>query len=530
MGARKRKWLLWTGIVLVLLVAGLGAAGWAAARHFQPFVRAQAIAYLEDRFGTGVQLETFHVSVTVGAPWKLQTAVLRVTGGGLVLPYPQSQDLPPLIKVGKFRMEAGLRALWNLPRRIREVRLEQVEIHIPPRERRPPAAPPQPAADSTPGAGPVIVEAIRIAGLDLSIYPADPAKPPRVFAVHDLRLHNAGSGKPMRFETRLTNATPPGEIETTGEFGPWRKDDPGLSPISGEYRFDHADLGVFRKIAGILSSTGKYQGELRRIEVDGETSTPDFRMASGNPVPLHTRFHSIVDGTSGDTYLQPVDARLANSRLVARGSVIRPKGAKRRTVVLDVVMNRGHIEDILRLAVKGSQALMNGEMNLRTKLQILPVGGPFDERLVMTGDVDMEKSHFTAASVQEKLDSLSRRAQGRPKDEEISDVLSSIRGDFDLRDGDVTFGSLTFHVPGAAVHLKGSYGLYSEQIDLHGVARLQAKVSQTMTGWKRFALRPVDPFFSKAGAGTLLPIKITGPRQKPEFGLDRGRKGSEKSD
>ncbi len=103
-------------------------------------------------------------------------------------------------------------------------------------------------------------------------------------------------------------------------------------------------------------------------------------------------------------------------------------------------------------------------------------------------------------------------------------MLSYIGGGFNLRDGEIRFSALTFQVPGAAVHLKGSYVLDSEQIDLHGVARLQAKLSQTMTGWKRIALKPVDPFFSKAGAGTLLPIKVTGTRENPEFGLDRGAK------
>jgi hypothetical protein len=157
------------------------------------------------------------------------------------------------------------------------------------------------------------------------------------------------------------------------------------------------------------------------------------------------------------------------------------------------------------------------------------VAGDFNERLLLAGDVDMEKAHFTGANVQEKIDGLSRRAQGQPKNDEISDVLSSIRGGFDMQDGNITFSALTFQVPGAAVHLKGSYGIWSERIDLHGVARLQAKVSQTMTGWKRLALKPVDPFFSKAGAGALLPIKITGTRDKPEFGLDRhpkDKKGS----
>ena len=59
---------------------------------------------------------------------------------------------------------------------------------------------------------------------------------------------------------------------------------------------------------------------------------------------------------------------------------------------------------------------------------------------------------------------------------------------------------------------------------MHGFARLQAKVSQTMTGWKRIALKPVDPFFSKNGAGTLLPIAVTGSRSAPKFGLDRKKK------
>jgi hypothetical protein len=167
---------------------------------------------------------------------------------------------------------------------------------------------------------------------------------------------------------------------------------------------------------------------------------------------------------------------------------------------------------------------MRGEVTMNSKLEILPVPGKFKERLLLAGTVDMENAHFSAANVREKIDSLSRRAQGQPDNTAISDVLSSIRGRFGMAGGDITFSSLTFQTPGAAVHLKGSYGIYSEQIDLHGIARLQAKVSQTMTGWKRLALKAVDPFFSKAGAGTLLPIKITGTRQKPEFGLDRRSK------
>jgi hypothetical protein len=525
MKRRIPRWVIWTSVSLALLIAILGITAWMVARHFQPFVREQAVRYLEDKFGTGVELGTFHVTVTVGSPWKLETAVLRASGERLVLPFPAQADLPPLIKVGKFRMEADLSAIWKTPRRVREVKIDQVEINIPPKEKRGVAArpPDSPPAKTEPAPSQVRVDIIRATHMDLNIYSSDPAKLPRLFAIHDLEFTGVGSTE-MRYRANLNNPTPPGQIHAVGAFGPWQKEDPGQTPISGDYTFDNADLSVFHAIAGTLNSTGKYQGVLRRMEVDGETRTPNFRLTGGNTVPLNTKFHSIVDGTSGDTYLQPVDARLGKTRIVARGSVVRPEGSKRRTITLQVVMNKGRIEDLLRLAVKGTQPLMNGEIDLNSKMRILPVAGEFNERMLLSGEVDMDKAHFTAANVQEKIDSLSRRAQGQPKNEEISDVLSSIRGGFDMQNGDIKFSALTFQVPGAAVHLKGSYGIWSEQIDLHGVARLQAKVSQTMTGWKRLVLKPVDPFFSKSGAGTLLPIKITGSRDKPEFGLDRGAK------
>ena len=88
----------------------------------------------------------------------------------------------------------------------------------------------------------------------------------------------------------------------------------------------------------------------------------------------------------------------------------------------------------------------------------------------------------------------------------------------------VTFNSLSFAVPGAGVDLMGSYGLASDVVNFHGTLKLRAKVSQTMTGWKRWALKPVDPFFSKQGVGTLLRIQVVGTAKKPEFGRDRQKK------
>jgi len=37
-------------------------------------------------------------------------------------------------------------------------------------------------------------------------------------------------------------------------------------------------------------------------------------------------------------------------------------------------------------------------------------------------------------------------------------------------------------------------------------------------------LKPVDPFFSKRGAGTEIPVKVTGTKSEPHFGVDFGHK------
>jgi hypothetical protein len=53
---------------------------------------------------------------------------------------------------------------------------------------------------------------------------------------------------------------------------------------------------------------------------------------------------------------------------------------------------------------------------------------------------------------------------------------------------------------------------------------MQAKLSQTTTGVKSFFLKAVDPFFQGQKAGAVLPIKITGSKDNPSFGLDLGSK------
>jgi hypothetical protein len=89
-----------------------------------------------------------------------------------------------------------------------------------------------------------------------------------------------------------------------------------------------------------------------------------------------------------------------------------------------------------------------------------------------------------------------------------------------MDDGTITFSKLHFEVTGASVDLTGNYSMDNGSLDFQGALKMDAKLSQTMTGVKSFFLKAVDPFFSKNGAGTYVPIKISGTKDHPVYGLN----------
>jgi hypothetical protein len=346
-----------------------------------------------------------------------------------------------------------------------------------------------------------------------------------VWAIHELEMRSVAFARAMPFDAKLTNAIPPGEIGVKGSFGPWTPDDPGATPLEGTFTFADADLGIFRGISGILSAHGEFGGTLGRLGVHGETDTPQFTVAvGGHPVPLHADYHTTVDGTNGDTLLDRIDASFLNTSLVAKGSVVGAPGQDGRTVTLDIVMDKARIEDVLRLAVKAPKAPMTGAMKLRTKFVLPPGDRDVVEKLRLDGQFTIGTAKFTSLDIQKKIDELSRRSRGKLADADQPSVVSDFRGAFTLADGTLRLRTLTFETPGASVQLAGTYGLRRETLGFKGMFLMDARISETQRGWKRWALKVIDPLFAKKGGeGTALPIKIEGKRSEPKFGLDTGR-------
>jgi hypothetical protein len=530
---RTKKWVIGIAAAALTVLVALSVVGYVLARRFEPYIRDQVVSYLHDRFDSDVELAALRVSMPrtsiLETLFKRGHGIMaRVEGDGVVLRHKGRRDVPPMFSMKKFRFDVELRTLLDPMKVVHLVTINGMEINVPPKGERPDLGPPDDAKapsdrDDATSNPTVLFEEVIITDGALTILPRDGKKFPLHFDIHRLRLESAGQHVAMKFDGALTNAKPPGEIHSTGTFGPWVASEPGDSPLAGGYTFANADLGVFSGISGMLQSTGQFEGSLSSLTVRGEATVPDFRLKlAGNPVPLQTRFEVHVDGTNGDTILKPVNGILGSTSFTTSGGIIKHETDLRRTISLNVSMPRGNIHDLLALAMKGTP-FMEGRIALKTKIDIPPLTGPVREKLLLDGQFELSQGRFLRSTIQDQIDSLSRRGRGQPENAGISNVVSVMAGRFRLENETITFRSLSFAVPGSGVDLAGRYDLDRDTLDFHGTLRLQAKVSETMTGWKRWALKPIDPFFSKQGAGTLLRIQVVGTSSEPKFGRDKGK-------
>jgi hypothetical protein len=499
------------GAVVLLLLASLPIA-------IEPRIKQRLVNAVGERFDSEVQVDTLTVSL-LPRP--------RIAGRGLVLRHKRRTDVPPLVTIASFSGEAGLVGLLSDPVTVSNIRLEGLEMNVPPggmrlKDHTPDDAGRSDRPDAPSKTSPLIVRHLQSERAVLRILRRRPGKAPRVWEIGQLEMKDVGADHPWPFRANLTNPTPPGRIQTEGTFGPWQADEPSQTPLAASYRFEHADLGVFDGIAGILNSSGSFRGVLERIEANGTTSMPAFALTDvGNGMPLETRFHSIVDGTNGNTLLQPVDATLGTTKIHSVGGVVEREGEDGRTVELDVAIDAGRLEDILHLAVKGPQAPMTGVMTLRAKFLLPPGKRDAIQKLRLDGTFSVDEAAFTKAKVRDKVEAFSTKARG-VKDDTPDPVVSNFRGTFRMRDGTIHFSNVTFAMPGARVNVNGRFVMKSEAVDFRGTVRLDAKLSQLTTGVKSFFLRIVDGLFRHDDI-TVVPITIRGTAEQPKVGLDFGK-------
>jgi hypothetical protein len=255
---------------------------------------------------------------------------------------------------------------------------------------------------------------------------------------------------------------------------------------------------------------------------------------SEHPVDLKTEFNAPVDGPSGDTRLNSVQATLLHTLLQVNGMVIRASDLGGETgekvsghfIDISVASDRARVEDVLTLGVKTSPALMDGALTLRARLNIPPGHVSVSRKMRVQGTFTIHGATFSNPKWQETVDKLSKRASGNPEQANATDakrVASEIGGNFALANALLDVPKLNYQMPGAQVALTGKYGLDGKTFDFDGKVRTRATASEMLTGWKSIVAMPLDPLLKKNGAGLQIPIKISGTQSEPKMGLDLGK-------
>jgi hypothetical protein len=514
----RKPWVEALAALLVMAAVCFAVAAIYIVRHAEPVLRRSVVESLEAKFHSPVELDELHVYLLNG---------VEVRGHGLRILSLAGPDQPglapnatPMLSVDTFKFHTSLHDLVLLQAHIARVDVDGLELHVP-HDRH--GLMPQ-SNGNKPRIRLTIGE-IHCEHAKLIIDTTKPGKEPLEFDIENLVLKNAGAGRAMDYVAEVINPKPVGAVRAVGHFGPWDSEDPRSSPLDGDYSFEHADLSTIKGIGGMLSSTGHFYGELGNITIDGTTQTPDFTLdVSGHSEPLETRFHAIVDGTSGDTTLAPVQATLEQSQFTAAGTVVNIRG-QGHDIALDIDMPKGRIEDLLQLGMKTEPPVMHGAVTMKAKLHIPPGKVRVAQKLGLAGNLRIQNVEFNNPHVQDRVDGLSLRAQGKPKDVKAAEtdnrpqVSSQMAVTFSLGDALMTVNSLQYEIPGVKVTMDGVYSLDGNLFEFKGHVRTDAMASQMVTGWKSALLTPFDPLFRRGGAGLELPISVSGTKGDVHFGL-----------
>ena len=486
-----------TAVVLVsIAIAVVVVVVVVLAMHW-PFTKQAVIKSLQEASSSTVEITHFH-----GTYFPFPGCVAE----GVIFRGSSDPNTPPLITVGKLTIQSSF--LGVVMRHVTHIQAEKLHIII---------SSSGTAQKSTNPSNSTIDEIV--ANGAILEFTRNPGKLPLIFNIHESTLRNVGAFRSLSFQVKLSNPQPPGEIIASGRFGPWKAGDAGQTPVSGDYTFENADLGMFHGIAGMLSSHGKFQGTLEHIGVQGSTETPDFEVtSSGHPVQLETQFDAFVNAKNGDVILQQVNSNFNRTTVISTGTVVGTGGHKGKTATVDMRVSDGRIQDILRLFVKSDEAPMSGPVTLRARATIPPGTAPFLNKVELLGDFGVDAGSFKTEP-QQRVNQLSAASRGE-NDDNPATVLSDLNGHVVLHEGIATFSTLSFGVPGASAEMHGTYNLLTKGIDLHGTLKLDSDLSKTVHGVRSLLLKVMDPFFTKKGGGSAVPFKITGTYKHPLFGLD----------
>jgi hypothetical protein len=496
MPARPR-WII-IGAVLFIAAMGLAGAGLWIGKSW-PFTRAAITQTLEQRFGRQVLIGQFRQT------WFPPGCV---AGDVHVASLGSAQNL--IVKTGWADL---------LRRHLEKIKVVGLRITI--ALDNPPAVPGIAAKSSVSSVGEIeanetVLEFLPQAG--------DSGK--TTIQVHQLVLDHVAAGQAIAFQVSLKAPKLAGVVNVQGNVGPWNTNNAAATPISGIYQFADADLKVFRGLGGILSSAGKFSGNLSNIKAEGSIDVPRFHVDdSAHSADLTAQFRASVDTRTADTVIQNAEAHLGRTIILSTGNISGGNGTEGKTARLQMAVDTGRVEDLLNYFSHERHPSMTGDVRLRAYVEV-PPGPGFLRKIRLNGDFGVAGGKFTTPTRQTPVNRLSESARGEKKAEQEEDpktVLSNLKGHVVIRDGTASLQKLSFGFPGAFAEMTGLYNLIPKTVDIHGTLRTEGTLSDASLGFKALLLKVATPFLKKSRT-TVVPFVITGKASNPSVDLDLRKK------
>jgi hypothetical protein len=511
---RRRKRTAWA-IGLLIPFLALAAIGVFFINKNWPYRYRNVKPLLENIFASKITIDHYHRTYFPHPGFVATQLTLRRNS---------APNLPPLGSTQDLIVQGRWIDLLLLRRRIWLVDVKGLHIVIPPlgspanREDFPPGS----SADFT---GPTTaVTQLYIHGATLDMMGKEGGR--YSLPIHQLIIRNLQQGHAVPYWLDMQTSKPMGDIHSSGSFGPLDPKNLGATPLSGDFTYTSVNLHDIGAIRGMLSATGHFQGRLADIEAQATSNTPDFAVGHGKPTPLAASVQTTINGLNADLVIHRVDAMIGKTSVHVEGTI----AGSPKVTNLDMAVSKGRTQDILRPFIE-DQVPITGAASLHGHVYLAPShkGTKFLQRLRVNGSFDAPAERLTKQSQEQELTAFSQRvsaakpaggkqsaASAGPADPTGQDpatsdnVLLSLNGPVEIRDGVLSTQGLTFQIPGAMANLNGSYNLRNKSVQMTGNLAMQSNISHAATGYKSWLLVPFIPLFKKSHAGAVIPIAITG--------------------
>ncbi len=490
--SRRKRSLIIAATAILLFAAGMRVTD-----LYWPFRHHNMEPLLERVFASHIQMQHYR---------RIYLPHPGFVADGIVLRRNSAPDLPPVGFAQHLRVEGRWLDMLHLRNEVRLVQVNGLHIIIPPvgsranHEDFPPGS-------STDFSGPsTFVDRLDLNNAELDIERDDGGR--FAYPIRRLLITNLRMGQTITYDVDMQNALPSGVIKAHGTFGPVLPKQLGSTQVLGDLTFTPVNLGDLHGIRGMLSLTAHFSGTLSAIQTAIQARTEDFAVGHGHATPVSVSATGSVDALNGNIFIHALDAHTGDTTVHAQGSIV---DDPKRTD-LDLSVTHGRAEDILRPFLRGPVPV-TGAVLLHSHATITPAADrqTFLDRLRMDGSFRIPKERMANPAAGEKLATFSRRAQRHPIDDRAQDdALSNLTATVSIRNGVAHAERLRFQVPGAALDLSGAFNLTNQHANFAGDLRMQTGISHLTTGLKSLLLKPLTPFFRKDGAGTVLPIAITG--------------------